>query len=137
MSEQTNKMTHLSTKMCMTRDIGVHGNLFGGSLISWLDEVAATWSCDLCRNPNMVTVKIDEMVFERPVKVGNQVTIYGKVRAVGKSSITLYIEAKTKNFYSGEEELVCSTIFVFVRIGDTGKAMPINPEVKDQLMKII
>ncbi len=137
MSKKEINMVHLSTKMCMTRDIGVHGNLFGGSLISWLDEVAATWSCDLCKNPNMVTVKIDEMIFERPVKVGNQVTIYGKVRSVGKSSITLYIEAKTKNFYSGEEELVCSTIFVFVRIGDTGKAMEINPEVKEKLTALI
>ncbi|MFK8037591.1 MAG: acyl-CoA thioesterase [Crocinitomicaceae bacterium] len=137
MSELNTKMTQLSTKMCMTRDIGVHGNLFGGSLISWLDEVAATWSCDLCRNPNMVTVKIDEMIFERPVKVGNQVSIYGKVKAVGKSSITLYMEARTKNFYSGEEELVCSTIFIFVRIGDTGKAMQINPEVKEKLLSLI
>ncbi|MFK8046463.1 MAG: acyl-CoA thioesterase [Crocinitomicaceae bacterium] len=137
MSEMEGKMTHLSTKMCMTRDIGVHGNLFGGSLISWLDEVAATWSCDLCRNPNMVTVKIDEMIFERPVKVGNQVTIYGKVRAVGNSSIKLYIEAKTKNFYSGEEELVCSTIFVFVRIGESGSAMSLNPEVKEKLLALI
>ncbi len=131
------KMKQLSTKMCMTRDIGVHGNLFGGTLISWLDEVAATWSCELCRNPNMVTVKIDEMVFQRPVKVGNQVSIYGKVKAVGKSSITLYIEARTKNFYSGEEELVCSTIFIFVRIGDNGKAMNINPEVKENLLALI
>ena len=121
----------------MTRDIGVHGNLFGGTLISWLDEVAATWSCELCRNPNMVTVKIDEMVFQRPVKVGNQVSIYGKVKAVGKSSITLYIEARTKNFYSGEEELVCSTIFIFVRIGDNGKAMNINTEVKENLLALI
>ncbi|MFD1552638.1 acyl-CoA thioesterase [Putridiphycobacter roseus] len=132
-----NNMRHLSTKMCMTRDIGVHGNLFGGSLISWLDEVAATWSCDLCRNPNMVTVKINEMVFQRPVKVGNQVSIYGKVKDVGNSSITLYIEAKTKNFYSGEEELVCSTIFIFVRIGDNGKATNINPDVKENLMTLI
>ncbi len=137
MMENSQKMTHLSTKMCMTKDIGVHGNLFGGSLISWLDEVAATWSCTLCRNPNMVTVKIDEMVFERPVKVGNQVSIYGKVQAVGKSSITLYVEARTKNFYSGEEELVCSTIFIFVRIGESGKPVAINPEVKEKLLESI
>lgn len=129
-----NNMTHLSTKMCMTRDIGVHGNLFGGYLISWLDEVAATWACTLCRNPNMVTVKIDEMIFERPVKVGNQVSIYGKIKEIGNSSITLYVEARTKNFYSGEEELVCSTIFIFVRIGESGKPAPINPEVKKTLL---
>ncbi len=128
-------MVLLSTKMCMTRDIGVHGNLFGGYLVSWLDEVAAAWACDLCRNPNMITVKIDEMIFERPVKVGNQINIYCSVKKVGNSSITIYVEARTKNFYSGEEELVCSTIFIFVRIGDSGKPVPINPEVKKKLQK--
>ncbi len=124
----------LSTKLCMTRDIGVHGNLFGGYLVSWLDEVAAIWACELCKNPNMITLKIDEMIFERPVKVGNQVNIYGTVKKVGRTSITIYIEARTKNVYSGEEELVCSTIFVFVRIGDSGKPVPINEEVKKQLL---
>jgi len=124
-------MEQLAIKLCMTKDIGVHGNLFGGNMLSWLDEAAATWACSVCKNPNMVTAKIDEMVFERPVKNGEQVIIYGQVRRVGKSSITVYIEARKKDFYSGEEETVCSTIFIFVRIDSNGRSIPIDDSVRE------
>jgi len=123
-------MTRLALKLCMTKDIGVHGNLFGGHMLAWLDEAAATWACSICRNPNMVTVKIDEMIFERPVKIGNQVNIYGRVERVGKTSLTLYVEARTKNFYTGDEKLVCSTLFIFVRIDDAGTPIPIDEAVR-------
>jgi acyl-CoA thioesterase YciA len=125
-------MTRLAIKLCMTKDIGVHGNLFGGHMLAWLDEAAATWACSICRNPNMVTLKIDEMVFERPVKIGNQVNIYGRVEEVGRSSLKMYVEARTKNFYTGEERLVCSTIFLFVRIDESGQPIPIDEMVRKE-----
>ena len=100
-------MEKLAIKLCMTKDIGVHGNLFGGNMLAWLDEAAATWACSVCQNPNMVTAKIDEMVFERPVKNGDQVIIYGDVKRVRRSSLTIYIEDRNKDFYSHEEEIVC------------------------------
>lgn len=125
-------MEKLAIKLCMARDIGVHGNLFGGTMLSWLDETAATWACSICKNPNMVTVKIDETIFERPVKVGNQVNVYGEVTKMGKSSLTVYIEARGYNFYTGEEKLVCSTIFIFVRIDEHGDAIPIEEAVRKE-----
>lgn len=117
-------------KLCMTKDIGIHGNLFGGIMLSWLDEIAATWACNICQNPNMVTVKIDETNFERPVKVGNQVIIYGEIKKIGRTSLTVYIEARTSNFYTGDERLVCSTIFIFVRIDESGIPIPIDEAVR-------
>jgi acyl-CoA thioesterase YciA len=128
--EAEDKMKRLAIKLCMAKDLGVHGNLFGGNMLAWLDEAAATWACSVCRNPNMVTVKIDEMIFERPVKIGNQVNIYGRIEKIGKSSLTLYIEARTKNFYTGDEKLVCSTIFIFVRIDESGSPIPIDEAVR-------
>lgn len=125
-------MEKLGIKLCMGKDIGVHGNLFGGIMLSWLDETAATWACSICENPNMVTVKIDETNFERPVKVGNQVNIYGEVRKMGRSSVTVYIEARSYNFYTGEEKIVCSTIFIFVRIDENGDAIPIGENVRQK-----
>ncbi|UKN02813.1 acyl-CoA thioesterase [Paracrocinitomix mangrovi] len=125
-------MEKLALKLCMGKDIGVHGNLFGGIMLSWLDETAATWACSLCRNPNMVTVKIDETNFEKPVKIGNQVNIYGEVKSVGNSSMTIYVEARSYNFYTGQEQIVCSTIFIFVRIDEHGNAIPIDSDVREQ-----
>lgn len=126
------EMEKLTIKLCMTKDIGVHGNLFGGHMLAWLDEAAATWACSVCKNPNMVTAKINEMVFERPVKNGEQVIIYGSVKKVGKSSLTVYVEARNKDFYSGEEKIVCSTIFIFVRIDNNGRSIAIDDSVREK-----
>lgn len=125
-------MEKLAIKLCMTKDIGVNGNLFGGNMLAWLDESAATWACSVCKNPNMVTVKIDEMVFERPVKIGEQVIIFGVVRRIGKSSLTVYVEARKKDFYSGEEQKVCSTIFTFVRVDGNGRSISIDDTVRNE-----
>lgn len=123
-------MEKLAIKLCMTKDIGVHGNLFGGHMLAWLDEAAATWACSVCKNPNMVTVKIDEMIFQRPVKNGQQVNIYGEVKGIGTSSITVYVEARHVNFYTAEEKIVCSTFFTFVRIDDNGSPIPIDENIR-------
>lgn len=117
----------------MAKDIGVHGNLFGGILLSWLDESAVTYACDICQTGNMVTLKIDEMVFKEPVKVGYQIMIYGKLLHVGNSSVSLYIEARRKNVHTSEERAVCSTKFVFVRIDANGEAIPLDSRIKSKL----
>jgi len=124
-------MKLLSRRLCMARDIGVHGNLFGGTLLSWLDETAVTYACDLCQTGNMVTLKIDEMVFKEPIKVGHQIMIYGKLVSVGNTSIGLYMEARRKNVHTTEEKVVCSTKFIFVRIDNNGESIPLDSKVKE------
>jgi acyl-CoA thioesterase YciA len=123
-------MELVTTKICMALDLGVHGNLFGGSMMSFLDEAAAAYACQICDTPRMVTKKIEEVVFECPVKVGNIIKIYGEVDSIGKSSITLKLEARKHNVYTGQQKLVCSTKMVFVRIDDEGQPVPISERVK-------
>lgn len=114
----------------MALDIGVHGNLFGGNMMSFLDEAAAAYACQICDTPRMVTKKIEEVVFENPVKVGNIIKIYGEVDKIGNTSIILKLEARKHNVYTGQQKLVCSTRMVFVRIDDEGTPVPISERVK-------
>jgi acyl-CoA thioesterase YciA len=114
----------------MASDLGVHGNLFGGTMMSLLDESAAAYACQLCDSPRMVTKKIEEVVFQSPVKVGNILKIYGSVDKIGNTSITLNLEARKHNVYTGQQKLVCSTKVVFVRIDDEGSPVPISERVK-------
>lgn len=123
-------MQLISQRLCMEKDLGIHGNLFGGIMLSWLDEAAATMAYEVCRSPNMVTLKIDEVIFTKPVKIGFYLKIYGDVIAMGNTSITLLVEARKHNVYSGEETVVCTTNFTFVRIDEQGDAIPISDEVK-------
>jgi acyl-CoA thioesterase YciA len=114
----------------MASDLGIHGNLFGGKMVSLLDEAAAAYSCQICDSPRMVTKKIEEVVFQSPVKVGNILKIYSKVDRIGTTSITLNLEARKHNVYTGQQKLVCSTKVVFVRIDDEGHPIPISERVK-------
>jgi acyl-CoA thioesterase YciA len=123
-------MDLISTKICKTSDIGVNHNLFGGTMLSWLDEAGGILASFVCCTPNMITLKIDEVLFKLPVKVNQHIRIYGQVLSIGNTSISLYLEARRFDFESHEEEIVCSTKAVFVRIDHDGNAVVIDPEIK-------
>jgi len=116
----------------MAKDLGVHGNLFGGNMLAWIDESGATMASMICRSPNMVTLRVDEVLFKKPVKEGFLIRIYGEVESIGNTSITLNVEARRYNVISEEETLVCSTTITFVRIDESGEAVPIPSPVKDR-----
>jgi acyl-CoA thioesterase YciA len=122
-------MQLISKKIVMTKDIGIHGNLFGGILMAWLDEAGASLATEYCKTPYMVTIKIGELIFNKPVKSGNHLRIYGNVNKVGKTSITILLEARRLNLYSGDEVIVCSTSLVFVRVDEDGQATPIDRNI--------
>jgi acyl-CoA thioesterase YciA len=115
----------------MGKDLGVHGNLFGGNMLSWIDEAAGTMAASVCQSPNMVTVKIDEVVFRKAVKVGFLIKIYGKVVRMGTTSVTLKVDARKHNVITQEEILVCDTEVTFVRIDEYGDAVPIPESVRE------
>ncbi len=123
-------MELITTKICMALDIGVHGNMFGGNMMAHLDEAAAAYACQICDTPRMVTKKIEEVVFENPVRIGNMIKIYGEVDKIGRTSITLNLEARKHNVYTGLETTVCLTKVVFVRIDEDGQPVPISERVK-------
>ena len=128
-------MKYISTKVCKTSDIGVNGNLFGGAMLSWLDEAGASFASYLCCTPNMITLKMEEVIFKKPVKMGHHVRIYGEVKHVGRSSISLLINANRFNFYTNLEETVCSTKMTFVKIDDEGNPIAIGEELKEKILR--
>jgi acyl-CoA thioesterase YciA len=123
-------MKLINKKICMAKDIGIHGNVFGGILMSWIDESAAAFATEYCNTPNMVTLRVGELIFKKPLKSGNHIRLYGEVAHLGNTSITLNIEARKFNLYSGEETVVCITSITFVRIDDDGVPTPIGETVK-------
>jgi acyl-CoA thioesterase YciA len=78
----------------------------------------------------MVTIKIDELVFKNPVKVGNILKIYASVKEFGNTSVTLYVEVRKHNVYNGKQEVVVHTNIKFVRIDEEGSPIMISERVK-------
>ena len=119
----------------MTKDLGVHGNLFGGIMMSWLDEAGAILASRTCKTKKMITLKFEEIVFTKPVKENHEVNIYGEVEKVGTTSITIRLSAKRYDVYDMTEEEVCSTKVIFVRISHEGKKRPIDYDIREKFNK--
>jgi acyl-CoA thioesterase YciA len=125
-------MELITTYICKKGDIGVHDNMFGGTMMSLIDDAGASYAAQICDTPRIVTIKIDELVFKRPVKVGNLIKIYGKVIEFGRTSVSLYIEVRKHNVYTGEQDVVTHTNIKFVKIDDDGNSVPIQDYVKNR-----
>jgi acyl-CoA thioesterase YciA len=125
-------MELITTHPIKKSDLGFHANLFGGKLLAWLDAAAASYAMQVCDTPRMVTVKIDECVFNKPAREGQLIKIYGDVVKFGNTSVTMYLEARAHNVYSGQQTNILSTNIVFVRIDENGDPIPISERVKNK-----
>jgi len=125
-------MELISTHPVKKSDLGFHGNLFGGKLLAWVDAAGAAYATQVCDSPRMVTVLIDECLFKRPAKEGHLLKIYGSVATIGRTSITLNVEARSHNVYDGRQAIILSTNIKFVRIDEQGEAIPVSQRVKDK-----
>ena len=125
-------MQLISTHPIKKSDLGFHANLFGGKLLAWLDAAAAAYAMEVCDTPRMVTVKIDECVFKKAAKEGQMIKLYGSVDTIGTTSITLYMEARSHNVYSGKQNVILSTKIKFVRIDENNDPIPISDRVKSK-----
>tara|TARA_B100000579_G_C22131577_1_gene532317 strand:- start:6 stop:446 length:441 start_codon:yes stop_codon:yes gene_type:complete len=122
-------MNLISTHICKTSDVGFHGNLFGGILLCWIDEAGAALSAEFAETGRIVTKHISEVNFQSPVRPGQIIRIYGLVKKVGRSSLTLEVEARRHSIYNGTQKPVCKCEMTFVRIDGDGEAVPIPPHI--------
>ena len=126
------EMILISTHPIKKADLGFHANLFGGKLLAWIDAAGAAMAMEVCDTPRMVTVKIDECLFKRPAREGQLLKIYGRVSNVGNTSITLQLEARAHNVYSGQQSVILSTNIKFVRIDENNEPVPISDRVREK-----
>ncbi len=130
-------MELITRHLCKTSDLGVHGNLFGGKMLSWLDEAGAIMATRICKTKKMVTVKMDGIEFHTPVKENHDVVIYGEVEKMGTTSITLKLSARRYDVYKENEMDVCTVRVVFVRINDDGHSINIDLEIRQKYLEIL
>ena len=128
-------MELISTHFCKSANVGYHGNLFGGTMLAWLDEAGAAFACQACDTPRMVTKRIAEVVFNKPVRPGQIIKIYGEVTEVGSSSIIIRLETRRHSVYNGSQRTVLTTEMTFVRIDGDGESIPISEKVRTKYAK--
>jgi acyl-CoA hydrolase len=98
----------------------VLGDLFGGALMTLVDQAAAVAAIRHAGGP-AVTASIDRVDFRERIPVGALVTCVGMVDYVGNSSMDITVEVYAENPMSGERRHTHTAHVVFVAIDETGK----------------
>jgi len=131
-------MELITRELCLRKDLGIHGNLFGGVMMSWLDKAGAIAATSLCESSSMVTAEMESIKFLKKVRENTQVNIYGEPVSIGRTSIVIALEARKYNVHTGVEKLVCKTNAIFVRIDrEEGDKRPLGYGAKAKVEKLI
>jgi acyl-CoA thioesterase YciA len=113
--------------LAMPADTNPSGDIFGGWVLAQMDIAAGTVAFARAKG-RVATVALDGMAFHQPIMVGDIVSCYAQVPRVGRSSITLHVEAWAKRGRTGEEIKVTEGRFTCVAIDENRKPRPVPPE---------
>lgn len=111
----------------MPADANAYGDIFGGWLLGWMDHGAGLVASRHSRG-RAVTVAIDGMQFLSPVKVGDEVSVYGELIRAGRTSMAIRIEAWRREPTSEDTSKVTEAVFTFVAIDENGRPRPVIQE---------
>ena len=125
-SNQPPEREPLIRAIAMPADANPAGDIFGGWLMSQMDLAAANAAARRSRG-RCVTVAVDGMVFHEPVFVGDEVSLYASVLRVGKTSMTIRVEAWRRRLVAESQHKVTEATFTFVAIDENRKPRLVPP----------
>lgn len=108
------------TKLVMPSMQNVLGNLFGGELLSMVDQAAAVAAIRHAGGP-VVTAAIDRVDFREAIPIGALVTCTATVDYVGNSSMDITVQVYSETVSTGERRNTHTARVVFVGIDEEGK----------------
>jgi acyl-CoA thioesterase YciA len=106
--------------VAMPSDSNANGDIFGGWLMSQMDLAAGNLASRVSHG-RCVTVSVDGMSFLRPVKIGDEVSVYCAMLSTGRTSMKINVEAWRRARITEEELRVTRAVFTFVAIDAEGK----------------
>lgn len=109
----------------MPKDTNAHGTIFGGVILSYIDQAAAV---EAKRNGAsfIVTVAMREVVFHEPVYVGDLVSFYTGLVKIGRTSITVSVEVFAERGEGASPPVkVTEAEVTFVNLDENRKPLPI------------
>ena len=116
-------MQFYSRKLIKPQDLNAHGTLFGGTVLSWIDEEAAIYvSCQLGRG-NIVTKYMSEINFVNSAQLGEVVEIGMETVTFGRTSITVRCIVRNK---FNKDVIISIDKIVFVHVDQHGRPAPHN-----------
>ena len=120
MTQTPPNMEPVIRTIAMPADTNPAGDIFGGWLMAQMDLAAGNLAARIARG-RAATIAVEGMTFLKPVKVGDEVSLYADLEKVGRSSMRIHVEAWRRDRYGDESFKVTDASFTFVAIDGEGR----------------
>ena len=117
----------IGTEIVLPNDTNTLGNLMGGKLLHWMDVMAAVSAHRLCKRVS-VTASVNNVSFNRPIALGDIVTLKAKVSRSFNSSMEIFIDVYVEDRTTSDQIKCNEAIYTFVAVDQMGNPIPV-PEV--------
>ncbi len=105
----------IQTHLVLPPDTNHHDTIFGGKVLSYIDEIAAITAMKHCRNA-VVTASIDSVDFLSSARVGDVLELEAVVSFTGRTSMEVYVRVQSMNLLTSETKLTTESFLTFVAI---------------------
>src|SRR5205809_4561556 len=110
----------------MPRDTNAQGTIFGGVILSYIDQAGAV-EARRQGAQTMVSVAMDKVVFHEPVFVGDLISFWCETLRIGTTSITVKVKVEANRYNNPQKKvLVTEAQVVYVNLGEDRKPSPIR-----------
>ncbi len=113
--------------IAMPADTNPAGDIFGGWLMAQMDLAAGNLAARTSRGRS-ATIAVEGIKFLSPVFIGDEVSLYADLEAVGRSSMTIHVEAWRRSRDGDRREKVTDARFTFVALDNGGQPRPVRQE---------
>lgn len=114
----------VATHLVLPDDTNTLGNLMGGRLMYWMDVISAVAAYRHCGRV-VVTASVNNISFNKPIRLGDIVTLEAKVSRAFTSSMEVFIDVWVEDHRFGKKIKCNEAIFTFVAVDQNGSAIEV------------
>jgi acyl-CoA hydrolase len=115
-------------------DVNNHNTMFGGKLMSLIDDIASITASKLCR-VTAVTASTDSVDFLKPIRPTDYVSLESFVTWTGKTSIEVFVKVITEDLRTGKRDIAATSFLTFVGLDECNNPIPVPrilPETEEE-----
>ncbi len=116
MESQTMKHSHsILAQLVLPMQANPAGNVHGGEIMKMMDSAAGV-AAQKHAHTNVVTARVDELNFKKPVLVGELVTCKAQVIYAGRSSMEVFVTVESEDLITGNKQIALTAFFTMVSL---------------------
>lgn len=133
-SKKASETLAITTKIVLPNDTNTLGNLFGGQLLAWMDEISSVAAHRHSKRV-VVTASVNHVSFQKPIKHASIVTLEAKVSRAFNSSMEIFVDVFVEDPVTGLREKCNEAIYTFVAVDQNGGPIQVPdlvPETEEE-----